>query len=89
MEYEWDEAKAAANRQKHGIAFERIEKFDWTTSLVVRDERFDYGEKRWLAIGKLGNRVFSLAFTLRGNRMRLISLRPASQKERKLYNEQN
>lgn len=89
MEYEWDARKAAANRTKHGVAFDIIEDFDWNTAVIVSDERRDYGEPRWLAIGRIGTRLYSLAFTIRGDRIRPISLRAASRKERTLYREQS
>jgi uncharacterized DUF497 family protein len=85
MEYEWNPAKAAANRRKHGVGFNAVLDFDWATALVVADERADYGEPRWLALGMIGGRLHSLAFTIRGNRIRVISLRTASRKERTLY----
>jgi uncharacterized DUF497 family protein len=89
MEYEWDDAKAAANLRKHGVAFATIEDFDWSNAFVVSDERFDYGEERWLAIGMIGSRLHSLTFAIRGDRIRVISLRVAEPKERRLYHEQS
>ena len=89
MDYEWDARKAAANWQKHGVAFRIIENFDWTTALVITDDRRDYGEQRWLALGMIDKRLYALAFTIRGNRIRLIRLRPAGRKERTLYREQD
>lgn len=89
MPYEWDDAKAAINRKKHGVELATVEEFDWDTALVVPDDRLDYGETRWLALRLIGKRLFSLAFTLRGNRIRVISLRRTSRKERKLYDGQN
>ena len=50
MQYEWDAAKAAPNRRKHGVSFNAVLDFDWATALVVADERVDYGEPRWLAL---------------------------------------
>lgn len=89
MEYEWDEAKSAANLRKHKVTFEAIEGFDWSTALVVSDDRFDYGEDRWFAIGMIENRLYSLTFTIRGDRIRVISLRVAEPAERRLYHEQS
>jgi uncharacterized DUF497 family protein len=88
MEYEWDGAKSASNVRKHGVAFEAIEEFDWSTALVVPDERFDYDEDRWFAIGMIANRLHAVTFTMRGDRIRIISLRIAEPKERRLYHEQ-
>ena len=65
MAYEWNAAKAAANRRKHGVSFNAILDFDWSTALVVTDDRLDYGEPRWLALGMIGERLHSLAFTIR------------------------
>ena len=89
MEYEWNAAKAAANRRKHGVGFDAVLDFDWTSALVVADELADYGEPGWLALGLIGERLHSLAFTIRGERIRVISLRAASRKERVLYEEAN
>jgi uncharacterized DUF497 family protein len=85
MMYEWDTAKAAANRRKHGFGFDAVYGFDWATALILADERVDYGEARWLALGIAEDRLCSLAFTIRGQRIRVISLRRASRKERTLY----
>jgi uncharacterized DUF497 family protein len=89
MRYEWDAAKAVSIRTKHGVDFVSVEGFDWATALIVADERFNYGEDRWLALGLIDEQLFSLAFTLRGERIRVVSLRRASRKERKLYEAQN
>ena len=86
-EYEWDAEKDGENRRKHGLGFEATANFDWETALVFPDDRFDYGESRLLAIGMIEGKLVSFAFTRRGNRIRAISLRPASRNERKLYNE--
>ena len=89
MRYEWDAAKAAANRRKHGVSFNAVLDFDWATAFVVADERMDYGEPRWLALGMIGERLHSLVFTVRGDRIRVISLRMAGRKERTLYEQAN
>lgn len=89
MAYEWNAAKATANRRKHGVSFNAILDFDWSTALVVTDDRLDYGEPRWLALGMIGERLHSLAFTIRRTRIRVISLRKAGRKERALYEEAN
>ncbi|HEY7231382.1 MAG TPA: BrnT family toxin [Pseudolabrys sp.] len=87
MAYEWDAAKAAANRRKHGVSFNAVLDFDWAKALVVADDRADYGESRWLALGMIGERLHSLVFTIRVTRIRVISLRKAGRKERSLYEE--
>ena len=88
MEYEWDEAKRAANLRKHGVDFESVAEFDWSAALVLPDTRRDYGEPRWIALGPLGHRVFCLVFTKRGERIRVISLRKANRREVNRYESQ-
>jgi uncharacterized DUF497 family protein len=85
MEYEWDAAKAGTNRRKHGVSFTAVLDFEWVTARAVADDRADYGERRWLALGVINGRLYSLAFTIRDQRIRVISLRMASRKERTLY----
>jgi uncharacterized DUF497 family protein len=50
---------------------------------VVEDNRFDYGETRFVAIGNIGYTAYTMAFTPRGRNVRIISLRLASREERK------
>ena len=87
MEYEWDSEKEAHNRRKHGMGFDAAADFDWDSAVIVPDDCKDYGEERWLAIGIVGERLHSVAFTLRKQKIRLISFRIASRKERKLFDE--
>lgn len=86
MDFEWDEAKRQTNIRKHGIDFiDAVRVFDgWT--LTVIDGRFDYGEVRELSTGVLdGVLITTIVHTDRADRIRLISARPASPKERIRY----
>jgi uncharacterized DUF497 family protein len=47
----------------------------------------DYKEKRWIGIGKLEQVIVVLVYTIRGNNIRIISIRKANKIERKIYNE--
>ena len=86
MDYEWDEAKRRANIAKHGIDFALVEGFDFETALVTVDDRFDYGERREIALGLIGSRVHVLVFHRRGTAaIRVISLRKANAREVKRY----
>jgi uncharacterized protein len=76
--------KAASNLEKHGVAFSEIERFQWETALVEVDDRRDYGEQRWRALGLIGNRVHVVVFTKRRT-VRLISLRKGNRKEVSAY----
>ena len=87
MSFEWDEAKNQANIRKHGVSFETARRTFDGPVLTWVDERMDYGEVRHVSIGKAGNAVVVVAHTDRDGRMRLISARPASRKERQAYHE--
>ena len=82
MEFEWDEAKRTSNLLKHGLDFADVERLDWTTARIERDHRFEYGEDRFIAVGALDGRLVAVAFTPRGNVTRVVSMRPASRRER-------
>jgi len=85
MEYEWDENKAARNLRHHGVAFESVADFAWGEATIIEDDRKDYGERRWMAYGPIGERLHCLVFTVRGERIRVISLRKANSREVKRY----
>jgi hypothetical protein len=85
MEVEFDAAKDAVNKAKHGVSLSDAERFDFDTALTGIDDRFDYGEIREFAIGWLGSRLFYLVYTMRGDAVRVISLRPANQRESERY----
>ena len=82
-DYEWDEGKRRSNLDKHGVDFGAIETFDWETALVGRSDR--HGEVRFVAIGYIEDHLHQVVFTERGEVTRIISLRRASQRERRSY----
>ena len=86
MEFEWDENKNKSNQVKHGISFEEIiEIFDYPM-LVKVDNRKDYGETRYIGVGRNGLAVlFTVVYTERKSRIRIISARLANKKERRKY----
>lgn len=85
LEYEWDDAKASANEAAHGIPFSAVLGFDWQTALVAEDTRRDYGEPRYKALGMIDVRLHVLVFTVRGTRVRVISLFKANEREQRRY----
>jgi hypothetical protein len=82
---DWDEDKRAANLAKHGDDFADVARFDWTGAIRLPDTRRDYGEVREGVYGLIGDRLHFLVFTLRDGRMRIISLRRASEREQRLW----
>lgn len=86
MTFEWDEAKNRANIRKHGFDFADAEFMFRGVLLVRADTREDYGERRWVAIGALRERIAVVVFAERGaETIRIISMRKANHEERKEY----
>ena len=85
MNYEHDPAKLAANVRKHGVWFSAADDFEWETAQLEVDSRKRYGETRFIAAGLIGVRLSVLTFTLRGNAVRIISLRKANRREVQRY----
>lgn len=84
--YEWDEAKRLTNLVKHGFDFRDARRvYEHPMRVTVRS---DYrGEVRYVDLAAVGGQVLALTYTLRGGRVRVISLRPAKRKERRIYEE--
>jgi uncharacterized protein len=88
MEFEWDTAKAEQNIAKHGVPFEyAAHVFLDPHRLDSADERREYDEERRLTLGMIEGRLFVVAYTLRGELVRLISARKANERERRLYDQ--
>ena len=85
----YDSKKDKANRRKHGISLSRAEDFDFEEALYSIDDREDYGEIRFRAIGFLDARLYTLVFVdeEESDDIRAISLRKATKHEAKEYKE--
>jgi uncharacterized DUF497 family protein len=91
LEFEWDNAKAEANLQAHGVSFELAKTVFKDPFAVERlDDREDYGEERFVIIGMAaGSVVLFVAYSEREGRVRTISARRATQNEQDDYFRQN
>lgn len=87
--WDWDEAKRQTNRDKHGIDFAALAQLDWTTAQIEPDNRRDYGEDRFIAVGYIKDRLHKLIFTRRNGRMRVISFRKANRREQRKWASRN
>jgi len=86
MQFEWDEGKNLANIRKHKIDFADVPEMFEGQMLIELDDRFDYGEDRWMGIGFLGNGVAVVVWVERQNDLiRLISARRANRYERQRF----
>lgn len=77
----FDTGKDEANQAKHHCSLALAEMFDWDTASIAADDRRNYGEARFYAIGYIGQRLFVVIFTDRGEDRRIISLRKANKRE--------
>jgi uncharacterized DUF497 family protein len=86
MEFEWDERKARQNIAKHGVPFEyAVRVFMDARRIDAEDDRHDYGEERRITLGRIEERLYGVAYTVRSKMIRLISARKANPRERRKY----
>jgi hypothetical protein len=90
MRFEWDEAKNEANKRKHGVDFETAQLIFDDERCITFVERVVDGEERWHAIGAVETIIILVVVhTYRQEEaeevIRIVSARPASRHERKLY----
>jgi uncharacterized DUF497 family protein len=87
--YEWHAAKAKANLQKHGVSFDDAATvFLDPLALTYPDPYHSGEEKREITIGRTaGHRIVFVSHCQRGNRLRIISARRATRRERSQYEE--
>ena len=88
MKFEWDADKAQRNSDKHGIRFEvATGVFLDPDRITVEDIRLDYGEERFVTLGKTPDGVLVVVTTERDEPpcTRIISARKANKRERRRY----
>ena len=87
--FEWDDAKAAVNAAKHRVSFEQAQLvFDDIFAIEKIDDEASYREQRVSVVGMSGARLLQVAYTMRGDRIRIISARGAEPYEKRLYHNQ-
>ena len=87
MDFEFDPQKSQSNKLKHGIDFEEAKAL-WSDPNAIEIELHYLDEKRRARIGRHfegGNELWTAIFTLRGEKVRLISVRRARMKEKQQY----
>jgi uncharacterized DUF497 family protein len=89
LTFEWDSEKAEANRQKHGVSFEEaMSAFAHSLSFTIPDPGHSHGETRYLLLGvSFRRRLLVVSHTERGETIRIINARPASRREKRVYEE--
>ena len=87
MRIRYDSRKNARNIAERGLSFERTADFAWETASIAEDDRKDYSERRFVAVGTLDGRLHVLCSTPSDDGIRVISFRKANERERKRYEE--
>ncbi|MEW6185229.1 MAG: BrnT family toxin [Thermodesulfobacteriota bacterium] len=85
MDFVWDETKRKLNIKKHGIDFIDSPKIFAGYTLTAEDDRYDYGEDRFVTLGTLDGRVVVVVHTESTTFIRVISIRKATRNEEKAY----
>jgi uncharacterized DUF497 family protein len=87
VEFEWDAGKAASNLSKHGIGFaEAMTVFNDALEVMIADPAHSDAELRFVSIGvSESGRLLVVAYTERDQRIRIVSARQATPRERRLY----
>ena len=88
VEFEWDKEKAEINVRKHGVTFEEAAEVFFDPFYQIGDASMDEHEDRDFMIGyTFAQRLLLAVYTERRERTRIISARPATRAERKIYEE--
>ncbi len=85
MRFEWDEQKRLINLEKHGIDFADVRDVFENEVYTILDDRFDYGEVRWLSYGLLFGEVITVSYTATDEVVRIISVRKSEKYEQEKY----
>ncbi len=85
MEIEFDLKKSNKNLEERDLPFDLAKSFEWESALYIEDDRKDYPEKRFIALGFLNNRLHVICFTPIKDGVRIISFRKANAREVKRY----
>lgn len=88
--FEWDNKKSQTNKQKHGISFfEVIEVWAKYHLTVLKGAKSIDGEVRSFTVGYVGNNLYTVIWTKRGQNIRLISARRSRDGEKKAFENKN
>jgi uncharacterized protein len=83
--FEWDEIKRQTNLDKHGVDFIDAAYVFEQDYIFWEDDKQNYGEARYIALGLVDSVLLSVVFTIRENRYRIISARKAGRNDRRKY----
>lgn len=85
VEFSWSEAKRAANLKAHGLDFVDAPLVFERTTYTFEDDRFSYGEQRFVSLGLLAGIPVTVVHTENEHEIRIISFRKATKREAQIY----
>lgn len=87
MQFEWNQGNLNKNVKKHNVTNQEAEEVYINTPIILfADAKHSSLESRFGLLGKTNNgRLLSIVFTKRGTKVRIITARPMSRKERRAY----
>ncbi|MFT3790360.1 MAG: BrnT family toxin [Rudaea sp.] len=88
MDFGWSKAKRTANLKAHGLDFVDASRVFEGLTFTFEDDRFAYGEQRFVTLGLLAGIPVSIVHTENEHEIRIISFRKATHREEQIYFEQ-
>lgn len=85
MRFTWKEAKRKSNLKTHGLDFRDAPRVFEGPTFTFEDDRFDYGEQRFITLGLLNGTPVSIVHTETTDRMHVISFRKATKNEQIIF----
>jgi uncharacterized DUF497 family protein len=85
MRFSWSEAKRQSNLTDHGLDFVDAPGVFEGVTYTFEDDRFDYGERRFMTLGLLDGMVVSIVHTESPHHIRIISFRKATKREQAIF----
>lgn len=88
MRFSWTETKRARNLKNHGLDFIDAPRVFEGTTFTFEDDRFTYGERRFVTLGLLAGIPVSIAHSETDHEIRIISFRKATKREAQIFFDQ-
>jgi uncharacterized DUF497 family protein len=88
MKFEWDQDKSVSNKEKHGIDFLTAQEI-WEDENRIEIYAPYPVEDRRILLARYHEKIWAAVYTLRGEAIRIISVRRARKKEANLYEKEN
>ena len=85
MKLTWDQAKRRITLEARGLDFAWASQIVGVYEYIIEDTRFDYGERRFVSLGKINGRLCVVVWTPRNEGRHIISMRKANERDQKLY----